>query len=295
MECRSAKEIINDTEKGASELALEAAESLGALDEEEAEEYAAALIKNRRAMTSLINLANQVLTSIKKGEDHRWASKRFKGRLKRAKDKVVKEAKGVIEKDSISHIATLSYSSTVVETLKAADEVTVFESRPKREGRKTAETISKYTIVHYWIDAAVVKGLDGADAVMVGADTVTEDLFINKIGTYPLVLSADLENVPVYVLADTSKFLPKGLEVKEKEKHGPEEVWSSDSEYIKVHNDYFESVPLDNRFEIYLVTEQGMIKGDKAKELTREKDVAIPLMEGNTTEKAYGKRDNTKS
>lgn len=270
MEYRSAKEIINDTEKGASELAVEAAESLGSLEEEEAEEYAAALIKNRRAMTPLVNLANQVLTSIKKGDDHRWASKRFKDRLKRAKDETVKEAKGVIKKDSISHIATLSYSSTVVETLKAADEVTVFESRPKREGRKTAETLSKYTIVHYWIDAAVVKGLKGVDAVMVGADTVTKDMFINKLGTYPLVLSADLENVPVYVLADTSKFLPLGQEGSEKEKHEPEEVWQSGSEYIKVHNDYFESVPLDEDFELSIITEQGIVDGYEVRELTRK-------------------------
>ncbi|MEF8873813.1 MAG: hypothetical protein V5A88_03970 [Candidatus Thermoplasmatota archaeon] len=277
MEFRPVEEIIDDTEKGASELAVDAARALQHLDEKEAEDYVTRLIKNRGSMTPLVNLANEFFLALEKGEDHQDVSKRFMERIQTAKEKLIENAERIMKKQGLAHVATLSYSSTAVETLANSEEVTVFESRPKKEGRKTAENLAPDTKVNYWVDAAVMKGLKGVDAVMVGADTITKDLFINKIGTSLLVLGAKRYRIPVYVLADTTKYLPEGLQALEEELHPSEEVWQTDEENIQVQNDYFEAVPLDLYSELNFITEDGPLKREGVKREVDGKELSQAL------------------
>lgn len=276
MEYRSVEEIIDDTEKGASELAVDAALALQHLDEKEAEEYVTKLIKNRGTMTPLVNLANEFFLALEKGKDHHRISKRFMERIQTAKEDVVEKTEKVLEKEELAHVATLSYSSTVVESLTSAEEVTVFESRPKKEGRKTAENLAQDKKIHYWVDAGMMEGSESADAVIVGADTVTSDFFVNKLGTYPLVLCAEERDLPVYVAADTTKYLPKGLAHPVGESHPSREVLESRKNNIEVHNEYFEEVPLTYE-DIYLISEEGVMDKETLSNLMEEKEVSNRL------------------
>ncbi|MFP3872224.1 MAG: hypothetical protein ACOCTR_03490 [Candidatus Natronoplasma sp.] len=271
------EELINDTERGASELAADAAQALHHLDREEAEMYLVELLKERRAMAPFINLANEFFLAVEKGKDHRPACKSFYERLSTSKKKIVEKSAELMEREEYSHVSTLSYSSTVVKALERSEEVTVFESRPKKEGRKTAEQLASETTVNYWIDAGMNKALKEVEAVFVGADSVSAHSFTNKIGTYLLVLSAHRNNIPVHVLADTTKYLPEGFTTAVEELHPSEEVWPHQNENIRVHNDYFEPVPLDAHDGLYFVTERGIFDREGAAEEIEKKKVSNGL------------------
>lgn len=276
MELRSAEEIIEDTEKGASELAVDAAKTLHHLEEKEAEKYVTKLIKNRSALRPLVNLANEFFLAIEEGRDHQKASKRFIDRIERGKKDIVENAKKILKEKDLDHAATLSYSSTVVKILTHFEEVTVFESRPEKEGRKTAEKLPQNIKLHYWADPGMMKALEDVDAVIVGADTVTSTFFVNKLGTYPLVMCAKEYGLPIYVAADITKYLPEDLIFSVEESHPKKEVWDTRKTNIEVHNEYFEGVPLAYD-DIYLISGKGVIDEETLSKLMDNKEISTSL------------------
>lgn len=244
MVSRSAEEIIKDNQKGATELMKDMGESILEMDIGEVKEYVMKIVKNRYSMTPLINLSNVFFTAL---DDENEFSERVKNYMEQVEDSrndTVNKMISIIDKNKFRHAATLSYSSTVIDAIKNIRKATVFESRPLNEGRKTANLLkSKDIDVEYWIDAAMLKGLEGCDVVIIGADTISHEGFLNKIGSYPLVISAKERNIPVYVVSDDSKLMPQDLKMSKGESHPSNEVWDTIKE-IKVHNEYFERVPL---------------------------------------------------
>jgi methylthioribose-1-phosphate isomerase len=103
------------------------------------------------------------------------------------------------------------------------------------------------------------------DIVLVGADRVSPRLVVNKIGTRLISLSARDANVPLYCLADTSKFVPERLPIQRKPDPPSFEVWPDHPPGISVINPYFEEVPI----ELFtgIVTENGSIAPDEATRL----------------------------
>jgi translation initiation factor 2B subunit (eIF-2B alpha/beta/delta family) len=107
-------------------------------------------------------------------------------------------------------VATLSRSGTVLAALDAAEPAALLaaESRPGGEGVAVAERFATGTDVTLSTDAAFPSELVrwGADALLVGADTVLPDGSVrNKAGTYPAAAVAAREGVPVVVVTATDK------------------------------------------------------------------------------------------
>ncbi|MFW6041080.1 MAG: hypothetical protein ACOC85_04515 [Thermoplasmatota archaeon] len=195
-------------------------------------------------------------------------SKEVYKRFKNEKEKSNKNVKYIFRKEGYKNILIISYSSTVVSTIKDFKKVLVLESRPLMEGRKTARILSNKGVdVEYYIDAGMSKALEKADAVLVGADAVSREGFLNKIGTKPLFYTAKTFDIPFYVVCDLSKILPPSLPIITEEPHPSEEVWSMEPDSdIKAINQYFEMTPWDSA---KLITELGLIKdiNKKIKEL----------------------------
>ncbi|XP_076811781.1 translation initiation factor eIF2B subunit alpha-like [Clavelina lepadiformis] len=112
-------------------------------------------------------------------------------------------------------ILTHSYSRVVACVLKCAAEskkrfsVYVTESCPDKSGNFMAQLLQEYDIpVTVILDAASGYILDKVDVVLIGAEGVVENGgIINKIGSYQLALCANALNKPVYVLAESFKFV----------------------------------------------------------------------------------------
>ena len=144
-------------------------------------------------------------------------------------------------------VIVLSFSSTVIEALRRGDprEVLCAESRPLCEGVQTAQALAREGFtVRVGVDALVFGRVKEADLVMTGADAVTAQGVVNKVGTYPLAVMARSEGRPFYVLAGFEKLLPPELqEAFRIEGRPPDEV--ARVEGVRVENVYFDLTPLE--------------------------------------------------
>jgi translation initiation factor eIF-2B subunit delta len=106
-----------------------------------------------------------------------------------------------------AEVLTLSYSSTVLAALSRRDlRIVVAESLPGGEGRATARRLSRKGITARVVpDAMMAVAAHRVDCAVVGADAVTPDTVINKVGTRLLALACRDAGIPCYVLADSSK------------------------------------------------------------------------------------------
>ena len=156
------------------------------------------------------------------------------------------------EVDEPLRLVTLSASRSVQGVFEAVRRrrplhVACSESRPAAEGRDLAGTLAAMGIqVTVFGDAAIAHALEGSDAVVVGADAVGPDWFLNKSGTRMLAAAASQQGVAVYVVAGRDKFVGPAVASRLVIRDGaPDEIWASPPAGVEVRNPYFEYVPLD--------------------------------------------------
>jgi ribose 1,5-bisphosphate isomerase len=121
------------------------------------------------------------------------------------------------------------------------------ESRPALEGRTLAARLAEAGVpVTCFSDAAVAHALAAADAVVVGADAIGPELFLNKSGTRMLAAAAAQQGVPVYVAATRDKFVGHAVAARLAIREGAAaEIWDAPPPGVEVRNPYFESIPLE--------------------------------------------------
>jgi translation initiation factor 2B subunit (eIF-2B alpha/beta/delta family) len=149
------------------------------------------------------------------------------------------------------------------------------EGRPRLEGRRLAALLGATpATVEFYTDAALSLALRHSTALVVGADAITPDWFLNKVGSLALATAASLNGVPVFVLATRDKFLPPplfaGLPVADGDAR---EVWADAPGSVTVRNPYFERVPL--HLVTGVVTDAGALSPDMVKEACRAAGAVI--------------------
>jgi translation initiation factor 2B subunit (eIF-2B alpha/beta/delta family) len=152
--------------------------------------------------------------------------------------------------ESSPWIATLSASDGVLAALLALERagrkprVIVAESRPRLEGRDAARALAAAGF-ETWIvaDAALPILISQAHAVWLGADAVTEQGVLNKIGSYTAALAAREHGVPVWAIAVRRKLLPGGTGALGIAEMPPAEIWEDAPRGVRPRNVYFELVP----------------------------------------------------
>lgn len=161
-------------------------------------------------------------------------------------------------------VVTMSQSGSVAAVLEAVYQrrplqVSCSEGRPALEGRRMATHLAQRGIaVTFYTDAAVGHALECADLVLVGADAISPDWFLNKSGTRMLAAAASVRGLPVYVVASRDKFVPKPIAERLTVREGaPQEIWDAPPEGITVRNPYFETTPLDVLTSV--ITDAGVI------------------------------------
>jgi translation initiation factor eIF-2B subunit delta len=168
-------------------------------------------------------------------------------------------------------IVSHSYSSTVLGVLVSLEdrspglEVIQSISEPVREGLRMARLLVEGGVgVRLVADAGLAAEVEQADAVVVGADGVSAEGVLNKLGTLGLALAARFFNVPIYAVFDTAKLLPpdKIFEIEEKD---PGELAEPSDERIKVRNVYFDRTPLE--LFTALITEERVYSPEEMRAL----------------------------
>jgi translation initiation factor 2B subunit (eIF-2B alpha/beta/delta family) len=121
------------------------------------------------------------------------------------------------------------------------------ESRPGLEGRQLAADLAAAGVaVHLYADAAAAHALADADLVLVGADAIGAEAFVNKSGTRMLVAAAAAQGLPVYVAATRDKFVMPALWPRLALGEAPAgEIWDAPPAGVTVRNPCFERTRVD--------------------------------------------------
>jgi translation initiation factor eIF-2B subunit delta len=214
--------------------------------------------KNKRKLLSLRPtepmLSNVLKVIGKIGE------KRVLNHFDEAQDKINKNVLRVIRNKK--KIFTHCHSSNVNKALKYAHkkrkkfEVLNTETRPLYQGRKTAIELSKARIkVTTFVDSAMDDAVGESDIVLMGADAILKDGVINKIGSDAIAKLASINKKPVYIVADSWKFSPKGVKIEERDFR---EVWKNAPKKVKVENPAFEKI--SKKYVGGIISELGILK-----------------------------------
>src|SRR5262245_21976507 len=179
-------------------------------------------------------------------------------------------------------IATLSASGGVHAALLALAKagrkprVLVAESRPRLEGRDTARTLAAAGIETWLVaDAALPLLISQASAVWLGADAVTEQGIVNKIGSYTAALAAREHGVPVWAIAVRRKLLPGGTGALGIAEMPAEELWEDAPRGVRPRNVYFEMVP--SPLLRGVVVEDGVLGASECAVAARDRELPPEL------------------
>ncbi|NGX43265.1 MAG: Methylthioribose-1-phosphate isomerase [Chlamydiae bacterium] len=216
----------------------------------------------QRVLSCVENLKNQNPSPEKIRKTIKELIHTIRTELVQAKEKIAAIGLSLIKNSDT--ILTHSYSSSVKEMLISVHkmgttfQVIATESRPGFEGRKLAQDLGREGIhTTLIVDSAACKLLQNASMVILGADRVTEKFFVNKIGSYSLALCTHHASKDVYVVCDTTKFVPTSFSTVESKLYPDEEVLEEELPNVTVENPYFEEVPLS--FIKGVICEKGLL------------------------------------
>lgn len=269
--------IQQDRHSGASELALRACTAFqGWLHRrptptpQELLDATHSILHAQPFMASLIRLANDLLLAAESDHPSKALNdtvRRFHQLLKRAPASIARGFIRSLRRHPPRAVATYSYSSTVIRCLSQSHSrllgVLCSESRPGYEGRATARALARAKIpVLFLTDAGLSARIEEAWIFITGTDAVLSGGFINKVGTRMLASRALEAGRQVWVLADTTKFVPETIASKLVRpwlrigKPGPRsELWKSPPSGVFLLNTYFERTLYSPG--IRLLTERG--------------------------------------
>jgi translation initiation factor 2B subunit (eIF-2B alpha/beta/delta family)/8-oxo-dGTP pyrophosphatase MutT (NUDIX family) len=239
--------VREDREHGAEQLGIWTLQALqqAAAEGADARETCRRALELRPSMAAVRSAALRAWEALRAGEPQRLphrVEERRTGPLQAA-------AMAARQLPDGAHVVTLSRSFTVLCTLHEARErigrLTVAESRPAREGRGVAETAAAMGIPTELVtDAAACATVRGADAVLLGADSLTGGMeVVNKTGSLALCAAARQFGTPAVVVATPGKVLPRGVEPQME--HGDAEELGEPIEGVEFRNPTFERVPAD--------------------------------------------------
>jgi translation initiation factor eIF-2B subunit delta len=179
---------------------------------------------------------------------------------------------------------TFSASGSILAILKKAKEVgkdfevVVCESRPMLEGRLLARFLGNAKIpVTLITDASMGVFAKDADLFLVGADSVSEASFVNKVGTFYLCLLSREYHVPLYVACERSKFISSKWRPLPHAGGDPGQILDSELLNVKAENPYFEEIPLS--FCRQVITNEGFFSPADIPRYIRKTRLCQNLME----------------
>jgi len=265
--------------QGATDVALEAIKSLEKIKEKEELEKATELLNQSRPTEPMMrNGLKYIKSKHQEGEKIKKAVNQFQEIVNNAVEEIVE--KGATYMPENVSVMTHCHSSLVEKILKEArgrgklEKVIVTETRPRYQGRITAEELSEKGIsVTVCVDSARIELIDEADISLVGADVITSDSYLlNKIGTHEMALiSHNIKGKNFLVATKLLKIAPMTLEGKrqEIEERDPDEVWDHPPQKVTVRNPAFDATP--PRFINSMITEHGIIHPFNAIDNARKK------------------------
>ena len=240
-------------------------------------EAGGALLRAQPAMASLFNLFDRILLVLDEppsraapAEAVRRVTRSFVAEMGEHNRKISAHLFDLVKSEAviITHSASRSVREALVHCWEKGKLLSVIccESRPACEGAALARDLAERGIpTSLTTDALCLSlimapphGWKESRVVLVGADSVSPNGLINKVGTLGLAIIARNCSIPFYALAGNEKFLPSTFPVEQAiQEKPPEEILSHPIDGLKIINRYFDITPLP--YLTAVITEQGIL------------------------------------
>ncbi|MFP3909239.1 MAG: hypothetical protein ACOC5L_02840 [Halobacteriota archaeon] len=190
------KDIVEDRRSGSSKIMKKTMDLLEMVEKERRAEVMDMIVKAHPSMSGLSALMKTVVTGEKSvGE--------IRQEIEDSNRMTIENLKGLVEGKSV---VAMSRSHITEQGLVTASKVNVLLSHPGGEGKDTAQYLrGKGIVVNTVHDAEMGYAVRDCDVVVVGADSLLPDGFVNKVGTLPLALTAKHFGKPFYVASPSYK------------------------------------------------------------------------------------------
>jgi translation initiation factor 2B subunit (eIF-2B alpha/beta/delta family) len=131
------------------------------------------------------------------------------------------------------------------------------------EGVRMARALAGHDIaVEVIVDAAAAVFIHGFYTLLIGADAISAEGVVNKVGTLGLALAARAQGIPVYCLAGSEKFLTSGAPFALVERAGDELLPPAPN--LRGFNLYFDQTPLELITRYF--TEDGVLTASELRD-----------------------------
>ncbi len=155
------------------------------------------------------------------------------------------------------------YSTTVLESIETAAKngahltVYVTEARPRTLGRKSARALAGMdrVDVHMVVDSAMGYALRDCDRVVLGITCITGGTYYNRIGSFPLVVTARELGVPVTAVGSGAKTIEEFRF--ENDFRDAVEVMREPVEDVTIENPGYDAIPV--RMIDTVITDEGVV------------------------------------
>jgi translation initiation factor eIF-2B subunit delta len=155
------------------------------------------------------------------------------------------------------------YSTTVLESIETAAKngahltVYVTEARPRTLGRKSARALAGMDRVdtHMLVDGAMGYALRDCDRVVLGITCITGGTYYNRIGSFPLVVTARELGVPVTAVGSGAKTIEEFRF--ENDFRDAVEVMREPVENVTIENPGYDAIPVGMIDTV--VTDEGVV------------------------------------
>lgn len=203
------RRAASDTRSGSTEIAMRAAIGLAELTtRRDVARAARALLRAHPSMAALWRLLGEA----HEADDIATAARAFASRLGVEREAASDGARWVVTKRN-AIVLTHSSSSAVVDALQRVRgriaRVLCTTSLPGGEGRPLARRLTRDGFDTEIVpDAAIASACDEATIALVGADAITDEGVVNKVGTRLVALAAREAGIGCYAIACGSKMMP---------------------------------------------------------------------------------------
>jgi len=234
--------------------------------------YAYYLIPSKRSKNKLLSLRpTEPLLKKVLDQTDKYSYSEIMNKLDSFQEIINKSVYRIIKSGDI--LFTHCHSSSVVKSFLYAKkkgkkfEVYNTETRPLYQGRKTAKELRKGKIkVTQFVDSAAMialtkkQGTRKVNSVFLGADAITKEGVINKVGSGMISKIAYDNKIPVYIISTSWKYSPKKQEL---EKRSIKEIWKGLSRKLRIHieNLAFEFIP--KKYITAIISEKEILSYDK--------------------------------
>lgn len=166
----------------------------------------------------------------------------------------------------LTHCHSSTVVSMFVKAKKTGKRFSVFvtETRPLFQGHKTAGDLLEANIedVTLIIDDVAESLLEGRvkniDAVFIGADLLSKNGFVNKVGSLGLAYATKRKKIPFYSLSALLKYDPRPYSPEIIEMRGNHEIWPDAPKNLSFYAPAFDFIPYDTGAKI--ICEEGLLE-----------------------------------